>query len=193
MTIKSSVVPKWWIWVVILIAMTMLLIAGAWGWSKLTKNLSGLPCVQMVVEGKNWPIDGHPVGANYMGGYYDDLKNLLYYIPSLQGVWQLDEAYAQSSVQVRSNTNFLTLTCYHKTVGGFQTLPHSIYAVRFDQSVVSMHPGESLEWSEGEMVILELHGTSYQIKNPQVNSVYVVRTTWDNGVLEHAWIITEEN
>ena len=44
----------------------------------------------------------------------------------------------------------------------------------------------------GTKVQLEKHGGSYRIYEPEINCVYVCRSVWDNGVIEHAWIVMEE-
>ena len=44
----------------------------------------------------------------------------------------------------------------------------------------------------GTEVPLEKHGGSYRIYEPELDCVYVCRSVWDNGVAEHAWLVTEE-
>ena len=184
--------------IVVISLIIILLAAGLYGWHKLSYGASDdFPDVQMEHmvmeqgETKKLQRQGHPVGADYMynwdGGHMDH-----HYIPSLHGVWQLDEPYAQSTIRANGDIEYISLTCTQETIGGFSKRPHNIYAVRFDQSVVSAAPGTCEDWANGEEAVLEKHGKSYHLMNPQINSVYVVRTVWDHGVLEHAWLIVEE-
>ena len=179
--------------IVVISLIIILLAAGLWGWNKLSQGrLDDFPNVVIELDEKrNREIQGHPVGADFMynwdGGHMDH-----HYIPSLHGIWQLDEPYSQSAIRVNGDIEYISLSCTQETIGGFPKQPHSIYAVRFDQSVVSSAPGESEDWADGEEVVLEKHGKSYLLMNPQINSVYVVRTVWDHGVLEHAWLIVKE-
>lgn len=157
-------------------------------WQHLSQDIvTGGPHIQMVIEqdrSSNTLPNGHYVGANYV--YCNDGNYQYENIPSLQGVWQLDEPYAErSSIEIENDTKFVSIFC---AVGTLRRLPNSISIVRFDQSVVEGNPGTSPDWSEGEIVSYERHGNYYRIYNP-TPGVYVARTVWDNGVLENAWLL----
>ena len=179
--------------IVVISVVIILFVIGQCGWNKLSQGrLDDFPIVVTKPdETRNREIQGHIVGADFMynwdGGQMDH-----HYIPSLHGVWQLDEPYAQSTIRANGDIEYISLSCTQETIGGFSKQPNSLYAVRFDQSVVSAAPGTCEDWTDGEEVILEKHGKSYRLMNPQINSVYVVRTVWDHGVLEHGWLIIEE-
>lgn len=173
----------------------ILLALGLWGYSKLSQGrIDKHPVIRMIVvrdDHRQTEKQGHPVGADLVYNW-DGGQKEQYYLPSLHGVWQLDEPYAQSTVLLNEDVEYISIFCAHETVGGFVKQPHSIYAFRFDQSLVYLEPGESPEWAEGVEVPLNRHGKTYRIEEPMANSVYVVRTVWDSGVLEHAWLVLEE-
>ena len=177
------------------ITAVILLAAVLWELDKLLQDTpDGFPVVQIVIEQneqRDLQINGHIAGADFIYTGYDG-QTERHYIPSLQGIWQLDEPYAQSTVLLPSEADYFSLYCARNRDGGFGNRPHSIYAVRFDQTVVSTTPGESPDWSDGIEVALEKHGKLYRIQNPTANSVYVVRSVWDSGVFEHAWWIVAE-
>ncbi len=179
-------------WILHIAMAVIILAAGIWIWSKITnEESSGLPQVSMVAEGNKWPVDGFPVGADYLYvGWSGNMEQFC--IPSLQGVWQLDEPYERSVVKIDDGLSFVTLSCTHETDGTIFGQPRRIDAVRFDQSVITLLPSDDLVWEDGTEVPVEKHGKTYRIMNPEVNSVYVIRTVWDSGVLEHAWLTIEE-
>lgn len=191
----SIVAKKNRILILLLVVEAMLFALGLWGYSKLSEGrIDKHPVIRMIVDRddhKQMEIQGHPVGADLVHNW-DGGQKEQYYIPSLHGVWQLDEPYAQSTILLNEDAEYISLYCAHETVSGFLKQPHSIYAIRFDQSVVSVEPGESADWSEGVEVPLVRHGETYRIEKPLINSVYVVRTVWDSGVLEHAWLVLEK-
>lgn len=191
----SVVAKKIKILFLLLVVAAILFALGQWGYSKLSQGrIDKHPVIQMFVDQddhRHTEIQGLLVGSDLVYNW-DGGENEQQYIPSLHGVWQLDEPYAQSTVLLSEDVKYISIFCAHETVGGFLKQPHSIYALRFDQSVVSLEPGESPEWFEGVEVPLKRRGQTYRIEEPMVNSVYVVRTVWDSGVLEHAWLILEE-
>lgn len=130
---------------------------------------------------------GHWVGMSMV---YVDGKGALHCnnIPSLQGLWQLDEAYAQeASVELESDTDMPYVSVYC-AVGKLRLLPRSVMIFRFDESVVDTEPGTSPQWTEGQLVEFRRHGNFYRLYDPRPG-VYVARVVTDQGVQECAWWI----
>ncbi len=161
-------------------------------WNRLSQHVTpGMPHVELTIEedrGRSLLPNGHPVGANY---WYLDYagENYFFHIPTLHGLWQLDEPYAQSTIKMESEDEYLSIFC---ATGKLRKRPSNILVFRFDLSVVEGEPGTAPDWSEGTEVPLERHGNYYRIYNPERNCVYVARTVWDDGVLEDAWIVLDE-
>lgn len=154
----------------------------------------GYPFVQMVV-GRDFDQriqrNGSIVGANMLSSDNQTGKKYIYSIPSLQGVWQLDESYSRKSsiILKEADGDYISIYC---AKGILRTRPNSIYIARFDMDVVKGDPGTSPTWAEGEEVAFERHGNAYRIYHPVPDSVYVARTVWDAGVLEYGWILADE-
>lgn len=149
--------------------------------------VSGGPHIQLVI-GEDRSVEtlpnGHYVGANYV--YHNDGKYLHENIPTLQGLWQLDEPYAErSSINIEEDAEFISVFC---ALGKFRQLPNDILIVRFETDVIEGQPGSSPDWSDGEVVPYERHGNFYRIYDV-APGVYVARTVWDDGVLETAWTV----
>lgn len=151
--------------------------------------VSGGPHIQLVIgedRGRNTLPNGHYVGANFIY-HMDDGTHQHENIPSLQGLWQLDEPYAsRSSIEMPENTEFISIFC---ASGKFRQRPNDILIARFDSKVMEGEPGTSPDWSEGEVIPYERHGNFYRIYDP-VPGVYVARTVWGDGVLEMGWLVT---
>lgn len=158
-------------------------------WKHMSQEIvSGGPHIQMLVgedrSGDTAP-NGHYVGANFAyrtNGEYEHEN-----IPSLQGLWQLDEPYAKRSViEVSENTKFVSIFC---ATGKLRRLPNDILIVRFDSEVVDKQPDSAFDWRDGEVIPYERYGNFYRI-NDLSPGVYVARTVWDDGVLETGWLLT---
>lgn len=138
-------------------------------------------------QGVGRGYQGHWVGMSMV---YVDGKGALHCnnIPSLQGLWQLDEAYAQeASVELESDTDTPYVSVYC-AVGKLRLLPRSVMIFRFDESVVDTEPGTSPQWTEGQLVEFRRHGNFYRLYDPRPG-VYVARVVTDQGVQECAWWI----
>ncbi len=157
-----------------------------------TNSIShGLPHIQMVVDSDRSAglPNGHFVSANYH--YQSENGSLGYFdIPSLQGIWQLDESYAsKATVIISENTRFLSFFC---AIGRLSKTPLSVSVARFDTSVIENSTNNSLTWDDGELLELKRKGNSFRTCAPIVEGVYVLRTVWENGVLEKAWLVMME-
>ena len=175
---------------IIYIAVTIMLIAGiSLALTKLfVKDSKLMPRASMLVENIKWPIEGYIVGSDYIYTSFTGKKEQ-FYKPSLQGVWQLDEPYERSTVKIDGTIEYVSISFRANSEGTLFGLPHRIDAVCFDRDVTGMLPSEDLVWADGTEVSLQKHGNQYRIMNPKAGKVYVIRTVWNSGVLEFAWII----
>lgn len=132
--------------------------------------------------------NGVLVGANY--SIYDgegEEDTVLYTIPSFQGLWQLDEPnITVAIITISDATECISVFCSN---GKLKQLPNDILVMRFDLDVVNANPAQTTDWKDGIKLNVERHGNYYRIYGPVPNSVYVARTVWNEGVLEHGWII----
>ena len=153
-------------------------------------TVSGGPHIQMVVNqdrSKETAPNGYYVGANFI--YNVDGEKQHFNIPSLQGLWQLDETYAEkSTIEIDTNVEDISVFC---AIGKLKKTPNDIMIARFDESVMEGEEDSSPEWSEGEEVSFERHGNFYRIHNPKPG-IYVARTVWNDGVLENAWVVKQK-
>ncbi len=84
--------------------------------------------------------------------------------------------------------------------GGLDKGPRSVSVYRLSIETAEKLPQHP--WDDGTTLLppaaygtevpLEKHGGSYRIYEPELDCVYVCRSVWDNGVAEHAWLVTEE-
>ena len=177
--------------VVISVILLLFIIGAIPLWRHLSQyTVSGGPHIQMVVNqdrSNETAPNGHYVGANFI--YNVDGEKQHFNIPSLQGLWQLDESYAeQSTIQIDADIEYVSIFC---AIGKLKKTPNDILVVRFDESIMEREEGSSPDWSEGEEVSFERHGNFYRINTPKPG-IYVARTVWDDGVLENAWVIRQK-
>ena len=121
-----------------------------------------------------------------------------YYVPSLEYIGMLFmPEYAHCVIRAPSDTEYLSISC---SQGGLDKGPRSVSVYRLSLETAEKLPQHP--WDDGTTLLppaaygtevpLEKHGGSYRIYEPELDCVYVCRSVWDNGVAEHAWLVTEE-
>ena len=123
-----------------------------------------------------------------------------YYLPSLGHIRTLFmPEYAHNIIYAPADTEYLSVSC---SQGEMRKRPHSVAVYRLSLETAESLPAGPDDWEYettllppegyGSKVQLEKRGGNYRIYEPELNCVYVCRSVWDNGVIEHAWLVMEE-
>ena len=72
----------------------------------------------------------------------------------------------------------------------FRDTPYSLEIVRFNIDQVR-NDWNSLSFEEGTPVEWQQKGNYYIIKEPIENSVYIARSYWKDGWIEHMWLAVD--
>ncbi len=123
-----------------------------------------------------------------------------YYLPSLGHIRTLFmPEYAHNIIYAPADTEYLSVSC---SQGEMRKRPHSVAVYRLSLETAESLPAGPDDWEYettllppevyGTKVQLEKRGGNYRIYEPELNCVYVCRSVWDNGVIEHAWLVMEE-
>ena len=167
------------------------------------------PDVELLVEDEPQPDYAY---SEYYGGdrpfvnictgadllFRDKRGTDYYYVPSLEYIGMLFmPEYAHCVIRAPSDTEYLSISC---SQGGLDKGPRSVSVYRLSIETAEKLPQHP--WDDGTTLLppaaygtevpLEKHGGSYCIYEPELDCVYVCRSVWDNGVAEHAWLVTEE-
>lgn len=196
------------------LAVLIVLTAAAFGAHQLRRELTACfewPDVELLVEDEPQP---DYVYSEYYGGdrffvnictgadllFRDKRGTDSYYVPSLEYIGMLFmPEYAHCVIRAPSDTEYLSISC---SQGEMRKRPHSVAVYRLSLETAESLPAGPDDWEYettllpmevyGAEVQLEKRGGSYRIYEPELNCVYVCRSVWDNGVIEHAWIVMEE-
>ena len=107
-----------------------------------------------------------------------------YYVPSLEYIGMLFmPEYAHCVIYAPLDKGPRSVSVYRLSIETAEKLPQHPW----DDGTTLLPPA-----AYGTEVPLEKHGGSYRIYEPELDCVYVCRSVWDNGVAEHAWLVTEE-
>lgn len=205
--------------VLALVIVLAVVAAAAFGGYQLRRELAvsyAQPDVGLLVEDEPQPDFVHSefygeqrsftnrvVGADMIlsGGGADEGEGTdSYYVPSLGYIRTLFmPEYAHNIIYAPADTEYLSVSC---SQGEMRKRPHSVAVYRLSLETAESLPLSPEGWEYettllpldvyGTKVQLEKRGGSYRIYEPELNCVYVCRSVWDNGVIEHAWIVMEE-
>ena len=213
---KNRAAKKALIFAIVLVVIA----AGAFGGHQLRRELTvsyAWPDVVLLVEDEPQPDFVHSefygeqrsfmnrvVGGDMIlsggGGADEGVGTDSYYLPSLGHIRTLFmPEYAHNIIYAPADTEYLSVSCSQSEM---RKRPHSVAVYRLSLETAESLPAGPDDWEYettilpleeyGTKVQLEKHGGSYRIYEPEINCVYVCRSVWDNGVIEHAWIVMEE-
>lgn len=123
-----------------------------------------------------------------------------YYIPSLGEIRALFmPEHEHWVICAPADTEYLSVSC---SQGEMKKAPNSVAVYMLSLETAESLPLSPEDWEYnstllplevyGIRVPLEKRGGDYRIYEPELNCVYVCRSVWDNGVIEHAWLVMEE-